>query len=316
MTLRLVYKNIDEIIEHENNILSELKKLEEGKGDEVKEAKVKEEVKGDEVKEVKVKKVKVKEEVKGDEVKEVKGEKKEYLISPSILKKYDTKKIKGVLSITCFFGGKKEYSLHGLWPNQIRSVERSDEIYLDHEAIENNKSIKLNTFRNNYKITGDVSCFLNLEKYFPLYQWSKHGIYANNYDTIDEYIIESCDLALNVIKYLINCEKKHKGDEYTFDDMEKSINKDDSPFKDFFKQKVTTDLYKEIHFHVCAIKENESDTKYKWYFYNPSLPPRSDGRIKNKSKSLKRRKSKSLKRRKSKSLKRRKSKSLKRRKSK
>ena len=83
--------------------------------------------------------------------------------------------------------------------------------------------------------------------------------------------------------------------------------------KDFFKQIVEKDLYKEIHFHVCAIKD-ESNTKYKWYFYNPSsiLPSKSDGRIKKKSKSLKRRKSKSLKKRKSKSLKKRKSKSLKR----
>jgi len=197
--------------------------------------------------------------VKGEE-KKVKGE---YSVIPSILKNYDAKKIKGVLSITCFFDNKKEYSLHGLWPNQ-RSDERSDEIYLDDKTIK--KNISIDTFNNDYKITDNVSCFSNLDKIHPLHEWKIHGIYANNYDTIDEYIKESCDLALNVIKYLINCDNKHK------------------EYKWYFYKPSTT---------------SKSDGRVKKK--SKSLKRRKSKSLKRrKSKSLKRMKSKSLKRMKSK----------------
>jgi hypothetical protein len=231
--------------------------------------------------------------VEGKKV-ETKGKKRDMISHLILDKKYSkNKKIKGILSITCFLhNGKKkikEYSLHGLWPNSLEMNTAVNEIYLSDEIIKKNR--KLSEFKNSYKDIDEISCFSNLGTTHPLHEWKKHGIYANNYDTIDEYIKESCDLALNVIKYLINCDNKHKDHEYTFDNMVASIKHKDSPFKEFFKQQVITDLYDEIHFNVCAIKENEGDTKYKWYYYNPSLLLSSDGKKKTNSikrKSIKR----------------------------
>ena len=192
-------------------------------------------------------------------------------------------KIEGVLTITCFskrYNGTttKELTLHGLWP-------RLNEKLIDNATVDSNLKIDissfLDTYKNKYK---NVTCFSDNKDYLKINEWKKHGIFANKYKTINEYINESCDLATPILSFLV-----HRGDiigsEYSFVDMVKDIK--ESQFGKFFKKEVDNENYQEIQFYVCGIKINDSDEKFEWRFYSPSKTDGTILRKKNKKRSLK-----------------------------
>ena len=177
------------------------------------------------------------------------------------------KRIKGVLSITCFykFNGIdiKSISLHGLWPDdKIEKYDPKTYINLDDIDIDRNNRYKLSDISSK-----TYPCYRNIDNdfiyWFVKHEWENHGIYANKYDNINEYMEESCDLAMPIIKYLTEL------NESDFNEMVDNITSK-SPFKDFYKQAVETETYKDIRFNVCAIYD-EKKTKFKWKYFNPKL---------------------------------------------
>jgi len=173
------------------------------------------------------------------------------------------KRIKGVLSITCFFKFNgidiKSISLHGLWPDDImEKYDPKTDIYLDDIDIDRNKSYKLSDISSK-----TYPCFRNINKnfidWFVKHEWENHGIYANKYENINEYIEESCNLAMPIIKYLTEL------NELDFNEMVDNIISK-SPFKEFYKEAVETETYKDIRFNVCA-KYNPEIKKFKWKYF-------------------------------------------------
>ena len=170
--------------------------------------------------------------------------------------------LSGILAITCFLKNygdeEKEISLHGLWPN-------IDEKML--ENYEHNKKINLNDntvepfiFREN-----NISCFSNFSPFFFRHEWNKHGVYANKYENIQDYLNESCELAKPILFFLIYMDqiKFQNGENYNFKNIINDVQK--SLFHKYLIQVIDDDNYQELYFNVCA-NYDEIAKKYNWGF--------------------------------------------------
>lgn len=196
----------------------------------------------------------------------------------------------GVLSIVCYYSNTKEdmkesIGVHGLWPEtkfkKYKNSKNKTKDFKRLNEIETNINIGLkytnfgNYIDNNKQ---KYSCHPIVEEELKKIEWNKHGIYANNYDNVDEYFIEMCELGkpvINLIKKHI-CESIVDEKTYDFESIKNIIIssnfnqylkniKDDSNIdrnianKSFYSQ--------EFYFNICRIKLriNNKDV-YKWKF--------------------------------------------------
>jgi hypothetical protein len=87
-------------------------------------------------------------------------------------------------------------------------------------------------------------------------------VYASNYDNINEYFKESCELAKPIMYFLRDTNEERKNN-YSFNDMKSDI-KNNEYFKDYFHIEQRTPNYDDLRFHICA---NKVDGRYVWGFY-------------------------------------------------
>ena len=170
--------------------------------------------------------------------------------------------LSGILAITCFLKNdgeeEKEISLHGLWPD---IDEKSEENYNHNEKINlYDNTVEPFIFREN-----NISCFSNFSPFFLRHEWNKHGVYANKYENIQDYLNESCELAKPILFFLIYMDqiKIKNGENYDFHQILNDIR--GSLFSKYLIQVIDDDNYQELYFNVCA-NYNESTKKYNWGF--------------------------------------------------
>jgi hypothetical protein len=196
----------------------------------------------------------------------------------------------GILSIVCYYSNTKEdmkesIGVHGLWPEtkfkKYKNSKNQTKNFKKLEELDTNINIGLkytnfgNYIENN---KNKYSCHPILEEDLKKIEWNKHGIYANNYENVDEYFIEMCQLGkpiINLIKKHI-CESIIDEQTYDFESIKNIITsstfnqylkyiKDDSKIdrnivdKSFYSQ--------EFYFNICRIKLriNNKDV-YRWKF--------------------------------------------------
>lgn len=196
----------------------------------------------------------------------------------------------GILSIVCYYSNDKEdmkesIGIHGLWPEtkfkKYKNAKNQTKNFKKLNDVDTNINIglKYTNFanyieNNNHK----YSCHPIVEEELKKIQWNKHGIYANNYENVDDYFIEMCELGkpiINLIKKHI-CESIIDERTYDFESIKNIVTsstfnqylkyiKDDSKIdrtvieKSFYSQ--------EFYFNICRIKLriNNKDV-YRWKF--------------------------------------------------
>jgi len=184
--------------------------------------------------------------------------------------KFQTKtfdSLSGILAITCFLkyngNSEKEISLHGLWPD-IGKTD-IDKKYKDNCEHNEKINLDLNLLKPVIFEENNTSCFSNFSLFFLRHEWNKHGIYANKYESAQEYLNEACELAKPVLFFLFYMDqiKFRDGEEYDFSKISNDI--EGSLFSQYVVNVIDNDKYQELHFRVCA-NYDETKKKYDWGF--------------------------------------------------
>ena len=209
------------------------------------------------------------------------------------VKRFQTQNfIKGKLVVTCYFNNDFQPSVHGLWPDDNPSYIPTD---LPHPTVYVNQIFivpsedKLNSTSNSLTIPdyvdtvprpySDLTYLSAFKEELPGFlnnEWTKHGVYAQTGETIDDYFATCFRLSRPVIEILVDnygeidllAKNKRENDipKIIFRQNLKLQSCFDSVSKYYNRAKYCLDL----KFNVCAFEENKEDGVWVWKFVDVS----------------------------------------------